>query len=143
MPGEMEATRLTRAPALGRLSKITSPQCVSSFLRLVHLLAQDADADADALLVCRFRWRDGASQEEIVVMYHRSYGSNFELSGGGGVYPNTTLISESSGTALASYFRSDNTVSDSGAPVNLTSVLFMCARFVAFDNAFKGSDPLL
>ena len=74
-----------------------------------------------------------------MVMYHRSYGSNFELSGGGGVYPNTTLISESSGTALASYFRSDNTVSDSGAPVNLTSVLFMCARFVAFDNAFQGN----
>ena len=139
MPGEMEATRLTRAPALGRLSKITSPQCVSSFLRLVLLLAQDADADA--LLVCRFRWRDGASQEEIVVMYHRSYGSNFELSGGGGVYPNTTLISESSGTALASYFRSDNTVSDSGAPV--VRVIHVCNGLLLSTTLFKGSDPLL
>ena len=42
-------------------------------------------------------------------MYHRSYGSNFKLSGGGGLFPNTTLISRASGSALASYFRSDNT----------------------------------
>ena len=56
-----------------------------------------------------FRWRDRATAEEIVVMYHRSYGSNFQLSGGGGLFPNTTIISKSSGSALASYFRSDNT----------------------------------
>jgi polygalacturonase len=79
-----------------------------------------------------FRWRDPATTEEIVVMYHRSYGSNFELSGGGGLFPNTTVISESSGSALASYFRSDNT----GPPATVSEVesIFETVR-VQFPNA--------
>eukprot|EP01052_Picozoa_sp_SAG31_P004891 SAG31_NODE_208_length_20313_cov_6.143119_8_plen_262_part_00 len=79
-----------------------------------------------------FRWRDPATSEEVVVMYHRSYGSNFKLSGGGGLFPNTTIISESSRSALASYFRSDNT----GPPTDVSEIesIFSTVR-AQFPNA--------
>lgn len=85
----------------------------------VRFLAIGANGGALSLPdATMFRWKEPESQKQVVVMFHNGYGSNFALSGKSGDVQNSSLVSHSSGTALASYFRSDNT----GPPTSVSEI---------------------